>query len=865
MISRFAVPVSSFALAALAALAAEPTAAQSTCDSRPEVEVVGAGTPGLVGVPRLVPDGAAVPGRRLGFDVSGGLAGQHGCLFFGFEPVDVPLPQFGAVAHLLDPRLAAVFGLDERARAEDLFRLAHVPTELCGLELSLQAILLDPAATGSIAFSQGLRLRFGETEPGTTGSQSLPVGGGNPEPYFVSMDDLDGDGRDDLLVSVRFDDVCYVLLTRPDGALGTPQPVTVQDGSYVVELGDANGDGLADLLQLSVFENSFGVALGNGDGTFGPLALVDTGNQPYGVDLADFNGDGVRDAAIACAVDDAIRIHPGLGGGAFGPGDSISVGARPWAVESGDLDGNGTLDLVAPCRNSGELAIVLGAGDGTFGGLQLLPVGSFCSGAAIADLDGDGALDLVAARGESGGLGLFFNAGDGTSWTSVALGSNGPFRVQALDVVGDERPDLVTTESGLDALFVYENLGGGDFDAPRSLPTWPSPLATAIGDTDADGDQDLVAACSGFGAGEGGVTLLRGDRDALGDRTYGDQAQWPVGDVPDPLGVGDFDGDGLLDLVVGVQRTGSHHDGDLMLLFADGPGSFTPPIELDATSDPFAIAVDDLDRDGSQDVVAALFRADAIGVFRGSGDGTFQPPVLLPTPSPMGVCVGDFDGDGRSDLAAGDSAAGRVAIFRQTSAGEFVPEATLAAGGGTAAVQCADLDGDGHPDLVAVNRDSNSLSVYLGDGSAQFAASDVLPTDDDPVEVAIGDLNCDGIPDLAVTSYLGTTLSWFFGAGDGTFGPRQDLEVGWGGSDVSIAELTADHAPDLVVTLESRGLHLVLVGLGDGTFEPVRNLSAGLGAKSLELVDLDHDGQRDFVTTTLSRDAVRVRWNPLLR
>ena len=109
--------------------------------------------------------------------------------------------------------------------------------------------------------------------------------------------------------------------------------------------------------------------------------------------------------------------------------------------------------------------------------------------------------------------------------------------------------------------------------------------------------------------------------------------------------MGDFDGDGMLDLAVANQNSA-----DVSVLLGNGDGSFQPARDYAAGGNPGSVAVGDFDGDGFPDLAVAN---GGVRVLRGNGDGSFQ---LTTTSYVAGsvlhsVAVGDFDGDGFPDLA----------------------------------------------------------------------------------------------------------------------------------------------------------------------------------------------------------------------
>jgi streptogramin lyase len=319
---------------------------------------------------------------------------------------------------------------------------------------------------------------------------------------------------------------------------------------------------------------------------------------------------------------------------------------------------------------------------------------------------------------------------------------------------------------------------------------------------------------------------------------------YSVGTAPWPVAVGDFNGDGKLDLAVG---NGS--DNTVSILLGNGDGTFQPQTIYPTGIGPDSIAVGDFNGDGFLDLAVVNYGGFTVSILLGNGDGTFQTQVAYGTGAyPYSVAVGDFNGDGRLDLAIGNGSAS-VGILLGNGDGTFQAQVTYPAGGQITSIAVGDFTGNGTLDIAVANYGDNTVGVFLGNGDGTFKAQTTYATGKNPASVAVGDFSGNGILDLAAANRGDNTVSVLLGNGNGTFQEQKVYETESSPGAIAVGDLNGDGNLDVAVSNLYGGTVSVLLGNGDGTFETQTAYSTGSQPDSIALGDFNGDGTLDIVTT----------------
>jgi Big-like domain-containing protein/VCBS repeat protein len=407
---------------------------------------------------------------------------------------------------------------------------------------------------------------------------------------------------------------------------------------------------------------------------------------------------------------------------------------------------------------------------------------------------------------------------------------------------------------------IFKGNGDGTFKTPLN---YGAGYTVSMGDFDGNGTVDLVSASeldSEIFAGDFGIAVVPGN----GDGTF--QARTELVKVASTQSqtTGDVNGDGKPDIV----GTNSYNN-TVSVYLNDGDGNFPSWTDYPTGTDPEGVVIGDVNGDGIPDLVVADHADNLISVLLGNGDGTFQPRRDFATAtSPKAILLSDFNNDGITDVAtANQTNPGTVSILLGAGDGTFPTHHELSAGDSPQSIANSDFNGDGKTDLVvnynyAGGISDSGASVFLSNGDGTFQPRVDYSIDlYDSHGVAAGDINSDGKPDLIVSNYV--TVSVFLGNGDGTFQPHVDYPTG-GSRQLFIGDFNGDGSPDIVTgtgeIFVDFGKISLLLGNGDGTFQPYSQYLAG-PPSSFSAADLNDDGALDLVVSNVYDPSISIFFN----
>jgi len=529
--------------------------------------------------------------------------------------------------------------------------------------------------------------------------------------------------------------------------------------------------------------------------------------------VADFNGDGKPDLLCSYGCLD------------LGNGDGTFKAIRSptgTVLAVADFNGDNKPDLLEEGTNA--FSVLLGNGDGTFQSPITTATGGTLELLAAADLDGDGHADVVGVYGAV--LYVFIGNGDGTFKSGVPynLGTASPVTgtLSFADFNGDGKKDIALNIYASPQQEVVVLLGNGDgtFQAPKtSTGVPPTPACTVVGDFNGDGKLDLVSTLSNASS----VYLQLGN----GDGTF--QPATAAFSNSGQFAAADLRGDGKLDLIfANIFSTNQRTEPSSQIYLGNGDGTFSQPSSyvsnFPAGTPDGSLVIADFNSDGKLDI------ASSGGILLGNGDGSFQGiPLVTVSPQPVSAVAGDFEKNGKPDAAVVSPAPNNnqtsyLYILHNSGKGQLSLLHTYPLSAPGFQILVGDLNGDGNLDLVVIQTwlppNSPGYSVLLGNGDGSFQSPSFYPGNASFESATLVDVNNDKKLDLVEGGGM-ASVGISLGNGDGTFGAtvQYDDLNSWG-STLLTGDFSGHGNVDIGVPPPYRTPGTVMLyGNGDGTFQ----------------------------------------------
>ncbi len=579
-------------------------------------------------------------------------------------------------------------------------------------------------------------------------------------------------------------------------------------------------------------------------------------NSPFDVDIpisqvafGDFNRDGFVDKVVIESIFDPnefteeteISVLLGKKNGKFETtNNTLTVPGRPSNIQIGNFDSDNNLDAVvwtsfynsSNFTTSNQVSVLKGNKKGKFKLKTEVDIGEQVSDVAFKDVDNNGLDDLSVKS---------FSA------VEVWLAEKGKF------TPAKKSPFNINT---------YSPVVIGDFNGDSYLDK-----ATAESIYDYNTYASSTKVSVQLGRKNGKFKPANFSIDIEGS--------------PTDISIGNFNGDGNLDLVVNSNSYDYYSfdsQNKVSLLLGDGTGEFSlDEVDLE---EPGNTEISDINNDGLDDfqVTTSNFSYGNIQLSLGKNNGDFQSESTINVENPNAIAAGDLDNDGNPDLVIVSSSFEdtKLQVLYGDSEGNFEAGKNIKTGDiAPNDVAIVDLNGDGKLDIklteFGFNEDSpeyiSKTSVILGKANRKFGAAKSPIEVKADTNIAVGYFNGDKKLDAVVTknsyeSYgFGEETSVLLGRGKGKLKAGQKVKVENpelfaegdfnGDSKLDLVAVTSTTNSDSFLTENSLE---VFLGNGKGKLNQKKKSTIKLDEPVEEIVtgDFDGDGNLDVAVASSS-------------
>jgi hypothetical protein len=375
--------------------------------------------------------------------------------------------------------------------------------------------------------------------------------------------------------------------------------------------------------------------------------LINVAPKPEFMLAGDLDNDGLTDIVVISPSSKEVDVFIASPGtpSHFAPVRALHFGNVLRNGALADLNADGRLDLVVTDASNQIVWILIGKGDGTFVAPYQITVPNSLTptSVAVANFDDSGNADLAVADNRLGQVFLMLNDNGNPPRFSVGgtvTVGQGPDQIFSSDLNGDGKPDLLTLD-----------LGG-----PRVKD----------------------------------VSVVLWNRVVQGFPEFASDVQYTVGAKPSQMVVADFTNDGRPDIAM-INQSAAGGLGEIDVLVNQGNGVFSPPIIIPVPCPfftggtkcrPLTLVAGDFDGNGNVDLMVGMLDprgtaggvggtiSDAMQAFSGRGDGTFIPGgVFTIQRAPVSMATGAFTAPGNVDIAVADKSTLTLQAFANISEG----------------------------------------------------------------------------------------------------------------------------------------------------------------------------------------------------
>lgn len=604
---------------------------------------------------------------------------------------------------------------------------------------------------------------------------------------YLAAKDLNGDGRDDIVIVHRAANQVEVWLSSsPDSGYASAK-YAVNFYPEKVLLADIDNDSTTDILCFGKLSSGISVLRGNKDGTFREKTLILPEVPVVDASVVKLNDDDFPDLVIHNWLTNEMVFYFGMGDLQFSEQNIVSFGQDTVRTAFGDFNRDRIMDYGTASAESKTLKLFAGDGMASYTNYQSLDLARPASEITTGSLTSRFNEDLITIDRDGGTFSVFQNRGDGSFYDEIVYGCpKAPLGALVGDMDNEGWDDVVIIDSRNKSACCFWNSHHSVVEEERgrvgarevSFAVGRKPLGLAISDFNDDGVDDIAVTNNESST----LSLLMS---SAKNRVEG-QLSFPTVDEPTSVRLYSKN-DTLLTFllthesvakvsVLTLSRTG-FPEGQRMtsaytyaISTAEGPRMFLPDATLQDQAIEFYVYSNAKQRALSyfQQVSGARFV-----------ERNFRP--IIPARILAGS-VNDFNDDGRPDLAYvyfdADSLRYNLGITFSDSSGQYRGKTLSYVFPDSMIKKCtmtfADVNGDNIPDCILYSTPMNSIRIALGTGAGRFGNFEEAVSGlevSNPEHIQVVDFDGDGINDIVAAHDDTSELYFYKGKGNGRFLP----------------------------------------------------------------------------------------------
>ncbi len=713
----------------------------------------------------------------------------------------------------------------------------------------------------SISDFTNIQIGYSDGAGGYGGYSTLSVDGGFGSLYNLAIDDIDGDGRKDIVGTADNGNFSLVQLS-----LGSFTESSFPGGGrgYAVGLADVDKDGHLDRISADDSYNML-FELGNGDGTFAAAYCVNLGFQAAGMAITDFNGDGYADVAVLES-NAGYQVWENDTTGNFSLVDTTLIGSAS-RIDAFDYNNDGVKDLLVDDTSSFNYNVIFTN--------TTQPTNEISYSNTLLAVNEHTGFSIISSQQDYTGF-------NGANFNQLFLVNAQGNVVQQLTENVSEGVEFLSADlSADDQRFVYIQDDGALMNAMYAETMYqnsynfdPVHIASAAQTIQTEISGDPAYDISNIKINDAGTRV------AMLHTIFGQNEIWfqNVSDIGSltrdtytsstAQGFVDFGFTGEDELHI-VRDTDADGTGDAVVQYRYGDSSFTNYVATDLEVLNFSTLESKSSAD--QGFIALVDgRNSRLNIYREGNTGVFLSQDLrwddtveqlsLAYNENNQVSIGVLGrlpsqyGSGDLELYRLDTTSndefdyqGNSNFFQGSLTNEVSYDAAL-----------ADFNNDGYQDIVTAENSGN-LTVRFGFSFGSFSAETTLSAPNSSKHLTVGDVDGDGYEDIVAVDYASTgDLYVLRGNSDGTFTAASTVNTSLQNlRDPQLVDLNEDGNIDLVGYTDRV---VVALGNGNGTFKAVTSFGSSLAASTFTLGDFNGDGNLDAASGRFSSSSVNIAY-----